>query len=57
LSYYAATGVKAQAFVPILFSSGQTSQEAKYYQYVVGANDDPTASRRQLGLIEAILIF
>jgi hypothetical protein len=44
LSYYAATGVKAQVFVPILFRTNLTSQESKYYQYVVGTNDDVKAS-------------
>jgi hypothetical protein len=54
LAYYAATGVKVQVFVLILFWIGQTSQEAKYYQYVVGTNDDVGALPTQLGLIGAI---
>jgi hypothetical protein len=36
---------------------GQTSQEAKYYQYVVVTNGDVRALPTQLGLIEAILGF
>jgi hypothetical protein len=35
LSYYAATGVNAQAFVRVLFGSGELT---KQYQYLVGQN-------------------
>ena len=47
LSYYAATGVKAQVLFLFCSRTGLTFQESKYYQYVVWTNGDVRDCQRR----------
>jgi hypothetical protein len=53
LSYYAAPASERKFLFLFCSRAGQTSQEAKYYQYVVGTSGDVTALPTQLGLMRA----